>query len=175
MSSRMGETVWAQMLSVKCLSFWRRGRRKWKSKRKGLSFNPFPLFLLWSQHTFVLSKKTDLGGGWDEGNTQLGQKLTQLHTEIMVCISGTCSVSSFSSCLLFHLTAKIKAYNQILLIGPEDGDRPTGSPLALSFSLLPRLARSCTVQRMTMSPGLLEHLSVKTRGSYSWLYLLTHY
>lgn len=98
----------------------------------------FPLFLLRGQHTFVLTKKTDFSSGRDEGNTRLGQKQTQLQTEIMVCIGGTCSASSFSSCLLFHLTAKIKAYNQIPLIGPEDGDHPTGSPLTLS--VVPRLA-----------------------------------
>ncbi len=69
----------------------------------------------------------------------------------MVCIGGTCSASSFSSCLLFHLTAKIKAYNQILWIGPDRGGRPRVSPLlslSLSLSLspplsvLPSLARS---------------------------------
>ncbi|KAK2920600.1 hypothetical protein Q8A73_000085 [Channa argus] len=62
--------------------------------------------------------------GTDQGNRE---KCPPDWTEIMVCIGGTCSASSFSSCLLFHLTAKIKAYNQILLIGPKDGDWPTGS------------------------------------------------
>lgn len=51
----------------------------------------------------------------------------------MACIGGTCSASSFSSCLLFHLTAKIKAYNQILLIGPDGGDCPTSLLLLLSL------------------------------------------
>lgn len=50
----------------------------------------------------------------------------------MVCIGGTCSADSFSVSLLFHLTAKIKAYNQIPLIGPDCGDQPAVSPLALS-------------------------------------------
>lgn len=49
----------------------------------------------------------------------------------MVCIGGTCSASSFSSVCFFHLTAKIKAYNQILLIGPDCGDEPGVSPRAL--------------------------------------------
>ena len=65
-------------------------------------------------------------------------RLNYRRTEIMVCIGGTCSACSFSSCLLFHLTAKIKAYNQILLIGPDGGDRPT---LSLFLSVLPSLAR----------------------------------
>lgn len=64
------------------------------------------------------------------GFQRLGRKATQLQPEIMVRIGGTCSASSFSSCLLFHLTAKIKAYNQTPLIGPEDGCRPTGSSLS---------------------------------------------
>lgn len=79
-------------------------------------------------------KKTHNGGR---------NKLNYRRTEIMVCIGGTCSASSFSSCLLFHLTAKIKAYNQILLIGPDRGDRPRASPLTLflPLSVLPSLAR----------------------------------
>lgn len=59
--------------------------------------------------------------------------LSYRRTEIMVCVGGTCSASSFSSCLLFHLTAKIKAYNQILLIGPDGGDWPRVSPLSPSL------------------------------------------
>lgn len=39
---------------------------------------------------------------------------------------------SLSVCF-FHLTAKIKAYNQILLIGPDCGDWPGVSALALSL------------------------------------------
>lgn len=64
----------------------------------------------------------------------------------MVCIGGTCSASSFSVWLLFHLTAKIKAYNQILLIGPDCGSQPGVSPLPLCDALLH------TAQRMAMSP-----------------------
>lgn len=66
----------------------------------------------------------------------------------MVCIGGTCSASSFSVWLLFHLTAKIKAYNQILLIGPDCGSQPRVS--LLSCTLCDAMLR--TAQRIAMSP-----------------------
>lgn len=69
-------------------------------------------------------------------------KLNYRGTEIMACIVGTCSASSFSSCLLFHLTAKIKAFNQILLIGRDHGYRPRVSPLTLFLPLCISLPRS---------------------------------
>lgn len=55
-----------------------------------------------------------------------------------MCIGGTCSASSLFVCLLFQLTAKIKAYNQMLLIGPDCGDQPGVSAPALP--VIPRLA-----------------------------------
>lgn len=75
-------------------------------------------------------------------------------------MSCTCLASSFSSRLLFHLTAEIKAYNQILLIGSDCGEQPastsacqsklraltlrTASKLVVIFALGPDLAISST-------------------------------
>lgn len=92
----------------------------------------------------------------------------QRWTEIMVCIGSTCPACS-SSCL----PVRIKAYNQILLIGPDCAKRVSLS-LSLYFcSVYASLPHSPTQRTTAKDNEQTEHLSVNTQGSFLQRWLLS--
>lgn len=97
-----------------------------EAEKKGLFLASFSRRFFTLEDTTGLSIKTNLVCLRDAETTRRGQKQTQLQTDRDNGVYRwhlLCLLFLFLSAF-FHLAAKIKAYNQILLIGPDRGDYP---------------------------------------------------